>query len=61
LTGDADHILATRFLKRFVEHDTPWLHVDLSSSRCEGGLGIVASEVNGFGVAWGVAMLKGTQ
>jgi leucyl aminopeptidase len=58
LTGDADHILATRFLKRFVEHDTPWLHVDLSSSRCEGGLGIVASEVNGFGVAWGVAMLQ---
>lgn len=59
LTGDADHILATRFLKRFVEHDTSWLHVDLSASRCEGGLGIVASEVNGFGVAWGVAMLKG--
>jgi leucyl aminopeptidase len=59
LTGDADHILATRFLKRFVEYDTPWLHVDLSSSRCEGGLGIVASEVNGFGVAWGVAMLQG--
>jgi leucyl aminopeptidase len=59
LTGDADHILATRFLKRFVEHDTPWLHVDLSSSRCEGGLGIVAQDVNGFGVGWGVAMLKG--
>ena len=59
LAGEADHILATRFLKRFVEHDTPWLHVDLSSSRCEGGLGIVAGDVNGFGVAWGVAMLKG--
>ena len=59
LTGDADHILATRFLKRFVEHDTPWLHVDLSSSRCEGGLGIVAGEVNGFGVAWGLRMLQG--
>ena len=58
LTGDADHILATRFLKRFVEHDTPWLHVDLSSSRCDGGLGIVAHEVNGFGVAWGLAMLQ---
>ncbi|GAB4127951.1 MAG: hypothetical protein Fur0040_10880 [Sideroxydans sp.] len=58
LTGDADHILATRFLKRFVENDTPWLHVDLSSSRCEGGLGIVASEVNGFGVGWGLAMLR---
>jgi len=59
LTGDADHILATRFLKRFVENDTLWLHVDLSSSRCEGGLGIVAHEVNGFGVAWGLRMLRG--
>jgi len=58
LTGEADHILATLFLQRFVEHDTPWLHVDLSASRCEGGLGIVADEVNGFGVAWGTAMLR---
>jgi leucyl aminopeptidase len=58
LDGEADHILATRFLKRFVEHDTPWLHVDLSASRCEGGLGIVAHEVNGFGVAWGLRMIS---
>jgi len=58
MAGEADHILATRFLKHFVEHDTPWLHVDLSASRCEGGLGIVASEVTGFGVAWGLAMLS---
>jgi leucyl aminopeptidase len=59
LDGEADHILATRFLRRFVEHDTPWVHVDLSASRCEGGLGIVAHEVNGFGVAWGLRMLQG--
>lgn len=59
LDGEADHILATRFLKRFVEHDTPWLHVDLSASRCDGGLGIVAHEVNGFGVGWGLGMLRG--
>ncbi|MEK7810301.1 MAG: leucyl aminopeptidase family protein [Pseudomonadota bacterium] len=58
LDGEADHILATRFLKRFVEHDVPWLHVDLSSSRCEGGLGIVASDVTGFGVAWGLSMIS---
>jgi leucyl aminopeptidase len=58
LDGEADHILATRFLKRFVEHDTPWLHLDLSASRCEGGLGIVAHDVNGFGVAWGLGMIK---
>lgn len=57
LDGEADHILATRFLKRFVENDVPWLHVDLSASRCEGGLGIAASEVTGFGVAWGLRML----
>jgi len=59
LDGEADHILATRFLKRFVEHDTPWLHIDLSASRCDGGLGIVAHDVNGFGVAWGLGMLQG--
>jgi len=58
LDGGADHILATRFLKRFVEHDVPWLHVDLSASRCEGGLGSVASDVTGFGVAWGLQMLQ---
>ena len=58
LEGGADHILATRFLKRFVEHDTPWLHVDLSASRCEGGLGSVATDVTGFGVAWGLGMLR---
>ncbi len=58
LEGGADHILATRFLKRFVEHDTPWLHVDLSASRCEEGLGGVATEVTGFGVGWGLEMLS---
>jgi len=59
--GEADHILAARFLKRFVEHDTPWLHIDLSSSRCEEGLGIVASDVTGFGVGWGLEMLNGNE
>jgi leucyl aminopeptidase len=54
--GDADHILGARFLKRFVD-DVPWLHVDLSASRCEGGLGSVASDVTGFGVGWGLGML----
>ncbi|GAB1235393.1 M17 family metallopeptidase [Ferrigenium sp. UT5] len=57
--GEADHILATRFLLRFVEHDTPWLHVDLSACRCPGGLGSVGTEVTGFGVGWGLAMLAG--
>jgi len=59
LDGEADHILAARFLKRFLEHDVPWLHVDLSASRCEGGLGSVAGDVTGFGVGWGLRMLQG--
>jgi len=58
LDGDADHILAARFLKRFLENDVPWLHVDLSACRCEGGLGSIASDVTGFGVAWGLQMLQ---
>jgi len=57
LDAGADHILATRFLKRFVG-DTPWLHMDLSSAKCKGGLGAVATEINGFGVAWGIEFLK---
>jgi leucyl aminopeptidase len=58
MEGEADHILATRFLSRFVG-DTPWLHMDLSGHSCKGGLGAVMSDANGFGVAWGMALLEG--
>ncbi|MEW6312799.1 MAG: leucyl aminopeptidase family protein [Pseudomonadota bacterium] len=57
MEGEADHILAARFLKKFTA-DTPWIHMDLSGSNCKGGLGAVNSEVTGFGVAWGVELLK---
>jgi len=57
LDGEADHILAARFLMRFIENDTPWLHMDLSASNCKDGLGAVASDVTGFGVGWGIALL----
>jgi leucyl aminopeptidase len=60
MEGEADHILATRFLSRFVG-DTPWLHMDLSGHSCKGGLGAVMSDTNGFGVAWGMALLEGLQ
>jgi leucyl aminopeptidase len=33
--------------------------MDLSGSRCKGGLGAVGSDITGFGVAWGVEMLEG--
>ena len=57
MEGQVDHILAARFLRRFV-HDVPWVHMDLSASTCSGGLGASASDVTGFGVAWGVEMLE---
>ena len=60
MEGEADHILATRFLSRFVG-DTPWLHMDLSGHSCKGGLGAVMSDANGFGVAWGMALLEGVE
>lgn len=51
-----DHIHAARFLKRFVgEH--PWLHMDLSAASCEDGLGAIATDQTGFGVAWGISFL----
>jgi leucyl aminopeptidase len=48
--NDGDHILAARFLKRFVPEDTDWLHVDLSAGHHKGGLGLVPTAQTGFGV-----------
>ncbi|MCX7165807.1 MAG: leucyl aminopeptidase family protein [Rhodocyclales bacterium] len=56
LDGEADHILAARFLQRFTRQ-RPWLHVDLSASSCSEGLGATASDLTGFGVAWGLTLL----
>jgi leucyl aminopeptidase len=58
LDSEADHVLAARFLHRFIEGDIPWLHVDLSSANRKGGLGAVASDVNGFGVGFGLEMMS---
>jgi leucyl aminopeptidase len=58
LEGGADHIHAARFLNRFIENNVPWLHTDLSSSNRKGGLGAALSEVNGFGVGFGIQVLK---
>jgi leucyl aminopeptidase len=57
LDGEADHILAARFLKRFTG-EAPWLHMDLSASSCSGGLGAVGTDLTGFGVAWGVEFVE---
>jgi len=59
LDGEADHILAARFLSRFVEADTPWLHLDLAAAEHKGGLGHVAGDVTGFGVRFTVELVTG--
>ena len=48
--GKGDHILAARFLSRFVPDNVAWAHVDLSSATRSGGLGHISTEVTGFGV-----------
>ncbi len=58
MEGGADHILAARLLKRFTG-ERPWIHMDLSGSSCKGGLGAVGTDVTGFGVAWGIELLRG--
>ena len=57
LDSDFDHILAARFLSRFV-NDIPWLHMDLSACNHKNGLGAVGTNVTGFGVAWTVTFLQ---
>lgn len=58
LDGDADHIHAARFLGKFIENDVAWIHTDLSAANREDGLGAVQSDASGFGVGFGLEMLK---
>jgi leucyl aminopeptidase len=57
--GKGDHILAARFLGRFVPEEIPWVHVDLSSATRTGGLGHINTEVTGFGVRWALELILG--
>lgn len=52
-----DHINAARFLQRFVKHDTPWVHMDLSAGIRKGGLAHIATDTTGFGVRYSANLL----
>jgi leucyl aminopeptidase len=54
--GKGDHILAARFLQRFVEN-RPWVHLDLSSAQRRGGLAHVPTDITGFGARWTLELL----
>ncbi|MGC4027488.1 MAG: M17 family metallopeptidase [Steroidobacteraceae bacterium] len=55
--GKGDHILAARFLQRFLPKDQRWVHVDLSSATRRGGLAHVNTEITGFGARFTLAAL----
>jgi leucyl aminopeptidase len=57
LDGKGDHILAARFLARFVPDALPWLHVDLAAATRSGGLAHVDADITGFGVRFALQLL----
>ncbi len=56
--GKGDHILAARFLSRFVPKDIAWLHLDLAAGSRHGGLAHIATEITGFGVRYTLELLR---
>jgi leucyl aminopeptidase len=54
----ADHIYAATFLSKFVGKNIPWLHIDLAASGNKGGLGLVPTDTTGFGVRFGLEMVR---
>lgn len=58
LDSDADHILAATFLKRFIQPDVPWVHIDLSAGNHKGGLAHIPSDITGFGIRFTLQFLS---
>jgi leucyl aminopeptidase len=56
--GKGDHILAARFLNRFVPKEIAWLHLDLAAGSRHGGLAHIATEITGFGVRYTLDLLR---
>jgi len=55
--GEGDHILAARFLQRFVPKDANWIHMDLSAVTRKDGLAQVPAGATGFGVRYTLNLL----
>jgi leucyl aminopeptidase len=58
LEGEADHILAARFLKRFVADAVHWIHVDLAAGNHEGGLAHIPTATTGFGIRFTLNLIR---
>jgi leucyl aminopeptidase len=57
LEGEADHILAARFLDRFVGTEGAWIHIDLAAGNHKGGLAHIPTDTTGFGVRFTLNLL----
>jgi len=57
LDSDADHIIAASFLRKFIEGDMPWVHIDLSAGNHKGGLAHIPTGITGFGVRFTLNLL----
>lgn len=55
--GKGDHILAARFLQRFVPKESAWVHLDLAPALRHGGLGAVTTDITGFGSRYALELL----
>jgi leucyl aminopeptidase len=58
LSGGPDHIEAAMFLKKFIEGEVPWIHIDLASSEQDGGLAHVGTKETGFGIRIGKQIIQ---
>ncbi|ASK79702.1 peptidase M17 [Paraphotobacterium marinum] len=60
VTSSPDHILAARFLHKFIDHNNvkEWWHLDLASAENKGGLGAIPTNTTGNGVFFTMAAIK---
>jgi leucyl aminopeptidase len=58
MESKGDHILAARFLSRFVGDGIAWIHVDLSASERKHGLAHIPTEFTGFGVRYAMHLFN---
>src|SRR5690606_33494078 len=56
--GHGDHVLAAKFLARFVPKPIPWIHMDLSAGEHKGGLAHVPTDITGFGVRFTMELMR---
>lgn len=56
--GHGDHVLAARFLSRFVPKSIAWIHVDLAAGEHKGGLAHIPTDSTGFGVRLTLELLR---